>query len=294
MNTNKSMEDLKKDTLIELMKKIKTKGKIKACKDCGELGHYNKKQLCCPLRIYNDELTMRKIKGLILEREYTIDDSIEDILVSISNVLDIGLNNCRTLYNKISPDELLYRKINIRDYIEGLPVIECNECKSPLYLTPRNNNYIWKREYVCDICWGNHEKERSYLWTKIREYKDNICYICNSKKENNYQRYNYDHINMFNKTKSIYTMVNEGYDLTEIYREIDKCQILCLECHNIVTDLENKLGFTRVKSSLSRSKNNGEISDDSYNEQREKYEKIYYDRMNKLYMDLREELTTNI
>ena len=30
--------------------------------------------------------------------------------------------------------------------------------------------------------------------------------------------------------------------------EIDKCQIMCLPCSHTVTSIEQKIGFTRIKS----------------------------------------------
>lgn len=70
-------------------------------------------------------------------------------------------------------------------------------------------------------------------------------------------------------------MVNEGVNIEEIYHEIDKCQIVCLSCHHIITDIESKLCFTRIKHNLTRDLNQGDISEEEYNNQKYMYEKIY-------------------
>ena len=45
-------------------------------------------------------------------------------------------------------------------------------------------------------------------------------------------------------------MVKDELDIDSIRREIDKCQLLCIHCHNMVTKLEHKLGFIQMKKEL--------------------------------------------
>jgi len=47
-------------------------------------------------------------------------------------------------------------------------------------------------------------------------------------------RFHYDHIDMFDKTDSICKMIKDGTDMTAIYEEINKCQLLCISCHIVV------------------------------------------------------------
>jgi len=92
---------------------------------------------------------------------------------------------------------------------------------------------------------------------------------------------------MFNKNDSICRMVNEGVNIEEIYAEIDKCQILCLSCHHIITDIEHKLGFTRIKTKLTRDLNQLEITEDIYNQQVAYYQEIYETKMKHIYKELK-------
>lgn len=104
-----------------------------------------------------------------------------------------------------------------------------------------NTHRIWKGNDVCDICWSKYEDYRKLIWENIKTIK---CEICCSIQTHITERYHYEHLNMFNKGNSICSMVNECVNIKEFYSEIDKCQILCLSCNHIVTDIGHKLGFT--------------------------------------------------
>ena len=86
-------------------------------------------------------------------------------------------------------------------------------------------------------------------------------------------------------------MVNEGIEIEEIYSEINKCQILCLSCHHIVTDIEHKLGFTRIKQSLTRKLNQNELTEEEYNNQILYYQKIYEEKLKHIYDELKHHWT---
>ena len=122
------------------------------------------------------------------------------------------------------------------------------------------------------------------LWTQISEYKNLTCNICKTTRTRGYnERFHYDHLNMFDKGESICNLVNEGYPIEEIYNEIDKCQILCISCHHIVTDIEKKLPFTRIKSSMTKKLNSKEITQQEYDEKVNYHKSIYKDKMLDIY-----------
>ena len=68
-----------------------------------------------------------------------------------------------------------------------------------------------------------------------------------------------------------------------IYKEIDLCQIVCLPCHHLITDIENKIGFTRIKTSLTKKLNNDEIDEEEYKNQVKHYQIIYKMKMEGIY-----------
>ena len=57
----------------------------------------------------------------------------------------------------------------------------------------------------------------------------------------------FDHINMFNKSGNVGSMIKNQYDFKEIIDEMDKCQLLCVPCHKKVTAYEHKHGFITKK-----------------------------------------------
>ena len=77
------------------------------------------------------------------------------------------------------------------------------------------------------------------------------------------------------------------YIIDDIYIELDKCQILCLSCHHIVTDIENNLVFTRIKQNLTRKLNNFEITEEEYNQKKIEIGLIYVNKMYEIYNQLK-------
>jgi hypothetical protein len=100
----------------------------------------------------------------------------------------------------------------------------------------------------------------------IELYK-NPCTFCGIKAENMH----FDHINMFEKTDCVSALAYNGCSTEEIMAEIAKCQLLCVPCHQKVTNKENKLGFIRTKRILNKSIRRGDDVEASRIELKEKY-----------------------
>ena len=77
----------------------------------------------------------------------------------------------------------------------------------------------------------------------LEELYKNPCSFCGAAD----RRMHFDHINMFEKSNSISTMIYTGVSKEEIIAEINKCQLLCIHCHNKVTFMERKYGFMKQK-----------------------------------------------
>ena len=74
------------------------------------------------------------------------------------------------------------------------------------------------------------------------------CTFCDKKSH----KMNFDHINMFEKTGTVGFMIRYQYKFTEIMREIEKCHLLCISCHKIITKYEYDCGFTSKKQILNK------------------------------------------
>lgn len=288
LNSNITENELT-DVMKELIKKTPKDKHRKVCKNCNELGH-STTSIDCKLIIDKNNKIKQKIKNYILSQDCLEDKNIEDYCLELSLLLDITPNLCKSLYNEIPLNELLNRQMNIKIYLTKINQLskKCNECKKNIVCIQTNTLRIWKENDICDTCWSKYEDYRKLTWEKIKAYKTIQCEICCSIQMHTIsERYHYDHLNMFDKGNSICSMVNECVNIEEIYSEIDKCQVLCLSCHHIVTDIEHKLGFTRIKQTLTRKLNQSEITEEEYNKQTQYYQNIYEEKMKFIYKELK-------
>lgn len=272
----------------ELISKTSKDKLRKVCKNCHELGH-GITSTVCKINIEKHTKLKEKIKSYILSKNCLTNKTIDDYCNELSIILNITPNLCKSLYNEIPFIELLKRESNIADYMEHIKTLTftCHDCNKPLICLHEHTNRRWRDKDICDTCWFKYTEERNTSWERIKLYKPVRCVICNTHQTNICERFHYDHLNMFDKKDSICSMVNEGFCIEEIYAEIDKCQILCLTCHHTVTDIENKLGFTRIKQHLTRSVNHGDITEREYAEQTNQYQTLYEFKMKDIYEEIR-------
>lgn len=272
----------------ELISKTSKDKLRKVCKNCHELGH-GITSTVCKINIEKHTKLKEKIKSYILSKNCLTNKTIDDYCNELSIILNITPNLCKSLYNEIPFIELLKRESNIADYMEHIKTLTstCDDCNKLLLCLHEYTNRRWRDKDICDTCWFKYTEERNTSWESIKLYKPVRCVICNTRQTNICERFHYDHLNMFDKKNSICSMVNEGLCIEEIYAEIDKCQILCLTCHHTVTDIENKLGFTRIKQHLTRSVNHGDITEREYAEQTNQYQTLYEVKMKDIYEEIR-------
>lgn len=268
----------------ELVNKTQKDKPRKVCSNCHELGH-GISSLSCKLVVDKTKKHTQKMKTYFLSQNCLDGKPIEEHLVELSGLLGITFNSCKTLYASIPPSELLDRRLDMDAYIENIRQSSksCNECGENMICIQKNTNHVWKGDDLCDACWSNHGEERALLWEQIAQYKPTECVICGRKKAH----YHYDHLNMFVKSDSVCSMVADGVSIEDICAEIDKCQIVCVPCHHIVTDIEHKLGFTRMKQSLTRGLNQGDITEEEHGAQTALCQKAYEDKMRDIYEELK-------
>jgi hypothetical protein len=166
----------------------------------------------------------------------------------------------------------------------------CVKCNKKIYSTPCQ----WKELEYCDECYYElYNDIVLYRWNCVRDYsiktnknKCNICYKKANFDNSIISKFHYDHIDMFDKEESICKMVRNNTDLDDIYKEIDKCQLLCVSCHTVVTKVEILCGFNRVKRQITKEYNE---SNDKDNKDilMKKYSKIYNEFMTGAYKLIR-------
>lgn len=75
----------------------------------------------------------------------------------------------------------------------------------------------------------NNLKKLSELRSRLLEYlKDKSCLVCN---EDDSIVLQFDHLNPETKNNTISAMIRGKYSWDTILAEIEKCQILCANCH---------------------------------------------------------------
>ena len=157
----------------------------------------------------------------------------------------------------------------------------CSVCRRSIF-TPVK---LWKGEKVCLNCHKHCRK--TGISHELSEYVRGVykrgCSFCNIKAG----RFHLDHINMFNKVNSVYSLLEVGAAAEDIIAEIEKCQLLCVNCHGLVTKYEARRGFLNKKRGLNRKIKNGE----DVTELRQQLYAEYEGVMNKMYPLIREKAT---
>ena len=289
----KQTQEEKKETTLpfeqvmhELSNTIKKDARRKVCPNCHELGH-DKASNKCKLNIELDNKNRDKIKHYILSNEEYND-------YKIANELGINITKYKALYNSIPLWDLLKKQEIKEEYFDKVLEYSKYNC-SLCNLTQYNSNSSsrdWKEyEKICDICWGNYDEEREQLWENILNYmKNHNCAICGIEKKNKGHRFHFDHINMFDKKDSIFNMVSRGDEIETIIVELDKCQMVCISCHSIITHMENKFIFTKIKMNLTKQIKKKRITEEEYNLKCKEYSILYREKMEKVYYMLKNKI----
>ena len=275
-------------TLKQLLDNVKKDKVRKVCKQCNELGH-GITSVICKININKNNKLRQKIKNYILENDCLFTKTVEEFSLELSVLLNISQNYCKYLYNEIPATELLNKHIDFniyKTYVEKCIKI-CCQCTKNIICIKSTMMHIWKGKQLCYSCWHEYVDERLKMWEDVKKYRNIICTICLKTPLFAGDRFHYDHINMFDKQDNVCTMINEGQHMEDIYKEIDKCQILCFSCHAIVTDIENKIGFTRIKQLLTKNFNNNKISLTYYEEQLTVLKNMYEEKMTQIYEELK-------
>ncbi len=137
----------------------------------------------------------------------------------------------------------------------------CTSCHLRQYSAPKK----WKEDPFCEECHIRHFKEEiEGRWRHLSHYaslagKDH-CTLCHRQAIYNKEigsRFHFDHINMFEKGESVCMMVMNGTPIEEMEKEIDLCQVVCVSCHSIITEIERNCGFMRLKNNMTREMKKG-------------------------------------
>jgi hypothetical protein len=118
---------------------------------------------------------------------------------------------------------------------------------------------MWKDDILCIDCYDAADDIRaeiSHRKAKLRAEDIAVgrttCSMCarillgpNGKEV---RRFEYDHINVFDKTDSVGHMLFSGQPMTVVFAEAAKCRVLCHRCHRLTTFVERQSGILKLKA----------------------------------------------
>lgn len=81
-----------------------------------------------------------------------------------------------------------------------------------------------------------HTLWKEYIIKQIKERYGTSCSICGYNK--NYAALDFHHINVEEKEFSPAQLIHTSYDLDQIFQELDKCQLVCANCHREIHNPE--------------------------------------------------------
>lgn len=143
----------------------------------------------------------------------------------------------------------------------------CEGCKD-VYPLVRNSFREWRGQTLCRDCYDSNgcQDEVDAMWKRILDEQlalgNTMCKSCDLPlldPDNEGKRlayYEFDHVNFWDKTDNISSMVRRGDDWTDIiHPELQKCQMLCGKCHSYMTAAENLCGYIELKKTMSALEN---------------------------------------
>ena len=182
----------------------------------------------------------KKVEGLTLDLTH-IEDGPCDIYALLESAMKVEETNIPKKpvadgSRKLTHDEL-------KDIVQSLSS-SCNDCSGVIFYKPRK----WTSLKLCYMCHKKRfiEREKELL-VYLTEKGHISCNFCGKIRTDPYD-FHFDHINMFTKTGTIGPMLFNGQELAKIKVEIDKCQLLCVSCHSVVTHFEHHYGFIKAKN----------------------------------------------
>lgn len=178
----------------------------------------------------------------IMRRKKPIEGLVVDLVDLLSEDIDIeALILAAEEKKKEKPYHVTDEEIftSIRSYRK------CDNCERDLYI----QSPMWRGRTLCYSCHKEAKMSISAdLSACITEAYSRGCAFCEVK----IGRFHLDHVNMFSKEKSVCDMIDEGYPDEDIKKEIAKCQLLCINCHTLVTKFEHLRGFIKKKKYLNK------------------------------------------
>ncbi len=140
----------------------------------------------------------------------------------------MGRKNIIKVCSKCNEEKTL-SDFNYRNKSKGTHQAHCREC-TKVYL---KKHYSDNQQYYIKKAAKHTRRYEKLAQKTIFEIKlSNPCVSCG---ESDPRVLDFDHIDTTDKLDNVANMVKGGYSLSRILEEVEKCQILCANCHRIKT-----------------------------------------------------------
>jgi len=105
--------------------------------------------------------------------------------------------------------------------------VGCSLSLVSYYLNDNTRENVIRR--ASKRAWENKELKRDYVYNYL---SNNHCEMCGMSDP---RALEFDHINQADKRKDISTLLRDNVSIETLQKEIDKCRVLCANCHRIHT-----------------------------------------------------------
>jgi 5-methylcytosine-specific restriction endonuclease McrA len=134
------------------------------------------------------------------------------------------MKQCTKCYVQKQEDDFF-----VKDKKTGLLHAQCKQCyKQRRILTYKIHYKKYREQYLKRARIRRHEKRSEYREGMLKYLNGKQCVVCN---ESDPRVLEFDHIDPGDKSFNISQGVKLGYTWDEILLEIQKCQLLCANCH---------------------------------------------------------------
>jgi hypothetical protein len=117
----------------------------------------------------------------------------------------------------------------VKDKITGRLHTQCKECYKEHRKTYHTQHYAkYHQEYLIRAKTRRTELREEFRRNMLEYLQDKACVVCN---ESDIRVLEFDHLDPSQKLFSISQAVRLGYRWNGVLKEIEKCRILCANCH---------------------------------------------------------------
>lgn len=127
--------------------------------------------------------------------------------------------------NKNKPEE----HFSFKSKKDGLRQARCKECVKEY----SKGHYDKNKKYYIKKAKSHTKRYKKQAQKTLFEFKlSNPCVQCGI---DDPRVLEFNHINPSEKEHNIADMINHGYSINNILKEVSKCEVLCANCHRIKT-----------------------------------------------------------